>query len=461
MRRKVAAFSSVILILVAHGALAEDTGEYYRYHFGAASCVEAPKGVCVEASLACGYCLSRPKTRVVSDSISIDPEVQVVGTGSARTPTCTRQPLSAKPKSIGSAVWVDSRSEILLVDPVGGAIFLYDIAGRAGATPEHLAVRGKEIETTGRNDLNFILKKYGPDGILTDATLGSVQALINFQHNSNGTKNGLGALYDWTISGKRLFVFGTVKQPQQAGSLRPLSESGFIEADIGDGPWSVNNVSLRLPYEKINYYLLGNRYVAAIGDTAYFVQMGGRAEIWEIGGNPRLIKKLLDVPSNFARIPNLTDWTGPNAAQAVFRELSQYDVPSGLYAFDHDLYLLARSVVKNRFTWWLFAIDDDTGRIRGKVQLPSNAAHLAIVPSPDHWFVFERGPVQVDGSQEISSVLVIKSDWIRGISSKSGDGVIDCSASKKMASALHGQQGADHLVDSALDTVASSSQGRD
>ena len=76
------------------------------------------------------------------------------------------------------------------------------------------------------------------------------------------------------------------------------------------------------------------------------------------------------------------------------------------------LYLLTRKpAVGGKTLWTLFKIDpryhQGKGKIVGHVELPTSANHLTVVPSEETWYIFERGPVGLQQTQKIDSMISI------------------------------------------------------
>jgi hypothetical protein len=104
---------------------------------------------------------------------------------------------------------------------------------------------------------------------------------------------------------------------------------------------------------------------------------------------------------------------GPRDASALFKEIEGLTIPVGLYGQGNMLYLLTRKPDSQGATSWsLFQIDPQKDQVIGELRLPTKANHLTVVPSPEAWFLFEKGPVESPGAQNISSLLSIPASWI-------------------------------------------------
>jgi hypothetical protein len=119
-------------------------------------------------------------------------------------------------------------------------------------------------------------------------------------------------------------------------------------------------------------------------------------------------------PTDYQQAPKLmSPMDGPRDAAQLFKEIEGLTIPVGLYGKKSMLYLLTRRPAGNGKTVWsIFQIDPKEDRVTGEVILPTQAHHVSIVPSPQAWYVIERGEVRDMGTQEISTMLEIPVSWI-------------------------------------------------
>ncbi len=95
-----------------------------------------------------------------------------------------------------------------------------------------------------------------------------------------------------------------------------------------------------------------------------------------------------------------------------------------IFARDQHLYLLGKGARDKRGAtpWWLVELDPQDGSELNNVRLPTDAAHLTVVPGGDFWALIQKGPVQGVGSfhapyMEISSMVLMPTQWLKAASS--------------------------------------------
>lgn len=152
------------------------------------------------------------------------------------------------------------------------------------------------------------------------------------------------------------------------------------------------------------FYLESRDYLAVLGKVAYLLDF--------IHGTPRLIRlsvssegrpELQSLP-DFPRFRAPLDLDGimrlraPQIATDYYRRIQAQAIPTGLYAWDGELYLLAKAQMDayGETDWWLTRVDPRTGAALSEVKLPSKAASLLPVPGRQ-WALVERSEIQGRG----------------------------------------------------------------
>jgi hypothetical protein len=99
----------------------------------------------------------------------------------------------------------------------------------------------------------------------------------------------------------------------------------------------------------------------------------------------------------------------------MFAEIERSFMVSGIYGWEGRLYLLIRRPRRGveASTWSLTRIDPETGATSGRIDLPTTAPHVTLIPGPESWAVLEKGRVQGFGQQDIPSLLLIPSSAFR------------------------------------------------
>jgi hypothetical protein len=385
--------------------------ENRRYHFGMQACVDGP-GKCddgnIMASAACDnlHPIQWNFSKIVS--------LVAADNGPAKT-SCSQYQIAASPKWISSAVWVDKKSEIMVIDPKQNEIFLYAVGSKA---PEVLLPdRPKEQKVNGaaKSRVRYIIKA-GTNALILNADL-RVNQELDIRRDHLGHFNGLGSFYDWDTTPDQIFAIGMFNDSPMPDPRN--FHLGFLKADLGKDAASVNNAKLLMPLEDSPYYVLGHNYVATNDFAAFVLKMkdDSDAELWEFDRNGGRKRRLLEktFPAEFRHIPRIVSGTdGPGDSASLFKEIEGYHIPVGVYGFERMLYLLARSPSESgATTWWLYKIDPQKDKIVGKrLRLPTTSNHISIVPTSTSWFIFEKGPVQSKGSQKIETLITIPTSWI-------------------------------------------------
>jgi hypothetical protein len=322
---------------------------------------------------------------------------------------CSRVALQESPLWISDATSLgDVTSRLLVVDPYRNKLISYDPQGHATWLPDVQLGGSKEFPASvAKTETGFLLEATDGHFVSLDDQFHALRQNAPAWKSAAGER--VGSLYQWTIAGDKLFGLGTLTKPDRS------FQRGFLRAPVGlDG-----KVELLRAFANEDFYLLsGYSYVASLGDEAYFVSMDKLPAIYRATPESRDVQKLKAFPDEYRIRPDFqTRMTGPKSAAAHYAELATFTMPAGLYAQDGRLYLLTRRPGGTAKTvWWLYQIDPEKDVILGRVQLPTTADHLTVVPGERNWLVFERGPVEAIQQQKISSMLVIPSVAIHSLS---------------------------------------------
>lgn len=404
-------FTALLSIALAcSGLTAGHAAEWSRWHFGIKACVEAPNGECGDAFQVCKSCDQPAKPEILRTNVTFEALAQAGFSSKGKANSCYRKELSLSPSWISTAIWVDQRSEIMVVDPNRNQVLLYAVTGQGTKLPAEL---GKQaVESNVKASESYIIKMVGPSGMVFDGNLAITEPDVNLQKSRSGKSNGLGSLFDWVVSGSRLFAFGSVK-----GEAGP-PKSGFIDAEIGMKPLVIEDVQLRVPFDYLDYYLLGHAYVASVSNRGFFLKMDSTARIFRFPKGSNESELLNVMPSELTKVPRIKNPAlGPEDTKNLFKEITTYQIPVGIYGFQGMLYLLGRSPSDRKTTWWLYQIDPEREKVVARLRLPVFSEHVTLVPSPSFWFIFEKGEVKEDSTQDIKSLVAIPTNWIVDASS--------------------------------------------
>lgn len=180
-----------------------------------------------------------------------------------------------------------------------------------------------------------------------------------------------------------------------------------------------------------HHYLRTTQYLASIGEAGYaLLVLEGELVIAEVRPETAELGRL-GFPEDFQSWPRLgvsKAWRelmmlSPRLGarkERVFYEILEREptVAAGLYAWRGSLYLLGRRKVEKegRAAWWLIKLNPQNGAERFRVRLPTDAAHLIVVPG-DFWAFIEKQAVQSVGESEApymrtDSMSLVPSAWI-------------------------------------------------
>lgn len=308
-----------------------------------------------------------------------------------------RAPFDVKPLWVSSGVW-DRSGTLLLADVMRGAILRYSPNGQLLGTvtlsgsPSGLQTAGNRTVVKDREG-RFLSLEPGSSAFGEGSILG----------RSQGPRGEIRSIFNWSLAGKNLLAFGDVLLPDgtwKSGLLRVPLESPRNFEILRD--WAPGHPARSL-------YLLGNPYVASIGNRGYFLSLDGAPALYEVTlGEGRSSLRRIPLSVAPVSIPASRIPAGPGSVAARYSALEGSSVPAGLYAWQDSLFVLMRPPLEgapgNR--WFLARVDPRRGTVSGGVFLPTQAKHLTLVPGPRFWAILEKGAVLAAGRQEIPSMVL-------------------------------------------------------
>jgi hypothetical protein len=343
---------------------------------------------------------------------------------------CYEVALSTEVPWASSGSWLgDGGSETLLLsDPLVRQILLFD---KRGQLTGRLA--GEVESATGAEAVSLVhpasLRQVGADEVLVlDGVQQKILELDSQMEVSRESAAGqpvagdrmLRRLYDWApLAGGGLVGFADVEGPPE------VWHRAFV---YGDGSQPLTTFGELVPLDPLcNLYLRdGLHYVASLGDVGYALRLEPDPSLVEFtpGGQAR---ELPSFPEDFHHAPLLErDRKLLESFQFIRQEtellmqIERAPMAAGLYAWDGGLYLLAKGAAEmdGSTPWWLVQLDPRDGSERARVRLPTDAAHLTLVPGDEHWALVEKGPVSGVGPDfapymSISSMVLVPAAWIQ------------------------------------------------
>jgi hypothetical protein len=329
--------------------------------------------------------------------------------GPAPSP-CYRVELKEKPLWISGATWLEDTAELLVVDPAQNKLLAYNPHGEVRTLPCP-QIEGVDEQPTAISLVDksgFLLEV--ADGTLVRlgkdmSVRGGRTALI--QKNQNGYH--VGSLYQWKLAGNSIVAYGALLRGDQM-------ERGFFRVPLGS---LTRAPEMLTPLPDSDFYLIGNSYIATVGNVAYYLAMGKNPALYKVSPGQKPRKLAVEFPEEIRTRPDFqTHMTGPKSAAKHFAELETFTVASGLYSHGKMLYLLARKPDGAGGTsWFFYKIDLDRKLFSPGIKLPTSANFLTVVPSEKAFYLIERGPVEGIQRQVIASMVAIESAAIASLAS--------------------------------------------
>ncbi|MCY3969647.1 MAG: hypothetical protein OXG74_06925 [Acidobacteria bacterium] len=107
--------------------------------------------------------------------------------------------------------------------------------------------------------------------------------------------------------------------------------------------------------------------------------------VQELVGEGRRLEAFPDLPAPMPVLPR----DGPEGRDAFYAALEASSYPAGLYADEDSLYVLMRNATSGEPVWDLHRIDPRRDEVVDKVRLPTNAAHVSLLPGGRYWVLEE------------------------------------------------------------------------
>ena len=227
-----------------------------------------------------------------------------------------------------------------------------------------------------------------------------------------GTRGHVRSLYNWTVTNSLLISYSDINTSDDRWLTR-LVACSFESASPCQAL-----ASPTLERADLILYILGNPYLAASGEVAFFFDLRA-AKIYRAQptGDGSMGSTLLsDLSAEQFLLPHLGTQSTLHDAVGVYREVEAAKMPIGLYAWDGKVYTLIRSPgAKGGTVWTLIKLDATSGRELARIDLDSQAPHLVVVPGDSWWAFVEKGSVKALGDQPITGILFVDSSQIRDL----------------------------------------------
>lgn len=327
-----------------------------------------------------------------------------------------------------SGVWLDD-GQVLLVDILEeqDRRFL-QVAANGNVTPQPVKSlsAASDVSQVRRTDNGIILydrsrqakiRYLGPD---SDLAKKSTRVRSRQFPSREPRTPELDQIYDFRPFGQGFLAFGDINYGAEPSDW----ESAFLYFDDSGR----HQLFYRLPItaQVCNHYLRNMPYIATLGESGFILFMNEKPVIAEVTLGTEGVRELEYFPPDFQNRPRLetqTRWIkageAPRQATYFYQTLESSTIAAGLYAWNGQLYLLgkkARIESDGRTAWWLVKLDPRDGSELTRVRLPTDAAHLTVVPG-ETWTFVEKGPVEGIGPRrspymETSTMVRVPAAWL-------------------------------------------------
>lgn len=316
---------------------------------------------------------------------------------------------------ITSGAW-NGDGELLLVDSGSGELLHLTASGRLLIVS--LGGQGLKVSDIRPTETGILLK-------LRDGRFVALDRQGRFQKewqpiSPDGKSPGVRGIFNWVPLGNSLLAFGDVVTSASTWT------SGWMQVPLREPASFTMVTSAALDSVQRRIYVLGNSYAASDGSTGYLLIPGSpRPQLLRIsqesgGFEKRALEGFED--TSLRDESRLLPMGGTREDFiARYRALEHSVAPVGLYAQGGKLYLLIRrpALTAGQTEWELARLNKESGRILGRITLPTRANHLIVIPGKERWAFVEKGSVQALGQQDVEGVLLIPTSWIA--EGKSGD----------------------------------------
>lgn len=309
-----------------------------------------------------------------------------------------------RPGWTSSGAWAPDGS-LILVDALYSRVLRYSVGG----------VLLGEVKPTSRFAFpkptyisaipgGYLLGSGEGHFVRLDRNLAPVEAM-DILAASKGPKHEIGGIYGWVPlgNGEKILTFGDVRDADGTWS------SGFLRVTLKDPAKFEIVHPMRFDDPARKFYLVGNPYLASIGNRGFFVLMTSAPSVREVPADSSKSRPLSNLATRklMGERPQLGEKHGLRSYVSLYASLERaQNFVSGLFAQEDQLYLLKRSGTD----WSLTPIDPNSGVAESSRQLGVVANHLTVVPGPKEWAFVEKGAVVGPLQQQVSKVAFVASE---------------------------------------------------
>lgn len=342
---------------------------------------------------------------------------------SATDQTCRRSVFSLEPTWVGSGFWNGPNLVLLDSGERGLRPYASDGWARQGISltvtkkeyaPYPLGVARRSDGKTG--DGKVIVYEEFNRFLILGPSLGFEKSFDASLPTDKG--NHISKIYNWAPTwsprSKNIVALADLRKP---GVTADQWSTGVVRFSLDEGKKSPaielgENLSLRAATRQ--YHRLGYPYVAALQENAYILTMEKGFQLWvsdRNGGFRQLEKFSESFPVK--EVPKLPSFLRPEDYPLLMAEVETSAMPTGLYSWEENLYLLWRRPDLNSETKWLLSrIDPKDGNLVATAGIPSGANHLLAVPGRE-WAFIEKGPALGLQEQEVRRFMIVPGSRVK------------------------------------------------
>lgn len=367
---------------------------------------------------------------------------------------CQRVPFDKSPDWVLSGAWSTDGSRLILSNtgPGQGTLLVYDPYGYDKSKEEKYATLERVVRDVGDTRLSA-LRPAPPESYLLEGFPGELfritpgfkpKAKINLRAATPAsdlaarTQAGVGlsleTTLDWTyVEGREseegfIVSFSDIKRGGLAHArTKDLWEGGFVSTRLAAGTPKFTYLYEPQQYMYLRrYYVTGYHYFSSVtrsgsAGKGYFVVMESNSFLQEFDPltteAPRWISLLELGPhmQRFADPPSIPTLNSREEYVQAFQTIEQSAMVAGLVSDGNSPFVVTREPRKDAgIEWRVTRIDPETLSPQGVFYLPTDAAHVTIIPGRRDWAVLEKGRVTDIATQSIASMVLIPSEWLSG-----------------------------------------------
>lgn len=355
----------------------------------------------------------------VSSCLWITPLLVALGCATFEPPAidpadCGRAQLAPAPLWTASTIWSRDGSRLMLIDPRTRSLLAYSRRGQLAESVELDPMSSLDYATP-------IRLQHVPSGYV----IGDRSRLVWLDPELNLMRvetlsdlgDGIveGQLSDFALSQDRLHAYVDLRTGDE------VWQRGFARFA---GPAASVQWLVELPIEPngefSEYYHYDRRpYIAEDRGKIYLLRFTAPPTLHRL--EKRRLRKIfmLDAEPELEAMA-LHSWQG--SLYLVLRGPAAAASEPGLEAPelspDSDVglaQLKALMLLKAGYRWWLLRIDPKSGRTMSRIELPSNAQRLQIVPGEPSWGLIEESVApNMDEENSTTTLLLLPSSWLTG-----------------------------------------------